>query len=413
LIKDTLDRSKKKIDTGNIIQKVMTTVTSLANMDTLTDTPIQSTQITTSAPPTPSRNATTDDDDCFWAPFRVMNLPMPITEPKKRVTKEYKRRRLNDCREKSKSCSQHYPVIHEQPQPQPQPQPQQLQPPQPQPPQQNEGQYENENEHENESEREHKHEPKKPIEPIEPIEDKPASLIKTDIIPPDVMTNIGTTEPPFWTYQEPLSAPARKILQSLLSFYTQAKLEELIVPRAIKTLGLAKQYLIPPQIEKEINDLSLRSLEWLITNYSKKNNLVLYNKDKRQEINIHLAYAKKLEFYRRMYFDFFCRYQRLYFVWPFVDKVTGETQDKVLVTTIGQLNFMKWADENLVLKYARENHKAIQADMEKTYALVNKEKRESKLKGEIRKRRELSQKPKNICTIYSLDTLVHDNLWNE
>jgi hypothetical protein len=121
--------------------------------------------------------------------------------------------------------------------------------------------------------------------------------------------------------------------------------------------------------------LSLRIIDWFVTNYSKKNFIVIHNKKKQierftagrvspktkkkleekfEEFNVHLNYKSQLKSFQKKQFDPFCRRQRLNFYY---------STEKFIVTTVGQLNFFKWAIENNILKYIRENLNEIEKDM--------------------------------------------------
>ena len=97
--------------------------------------------------------------------------------------------------------------------------------------------------------------------------------------------------------------------------------------------------------------LSLRLLDWLVTNYSKKYK-VSYN-----GINdLHSEYRNQLKAYSKKLFDPFCRR----------DRVTIE--ELPVETTIGQLNFFRWAITKDVLKFASDNIDRIEEDMTKSYS---------------------------------------------
>ena len=65
-------------------------------------------------------------------------------------------------------------------------------------------------------------------------------------------------------------------------------------------------------------------------------------------------YKLKLKAYSKRRFDPFCRWDRISI--PYKD-------DKCIETTIGQLNFFKWALENQVIEYIDCNYDAIEKDM--------------------------------------------------
>ena len=101
--------------------------------------------------------------------------------------------------------------------------------------------------------------------------------------------------------------------------------------------------------------LSLRIIDWFVTNYSKKNNILydIFKNDKKYQFNVFTSYKSQLKSYSKRYFDPFCRRNRinLYF------------NEKKILTTIGQLNFFKWAINNNVLDYIYTKYDIIDKDM--------------------------------------------------
>ena len=69
---------------------------------------------------------------------------------------------------------------------------------------------------------------------------------------------------------------------------------------------------------------------------------------------VYNEYKLKLKAYGKINFDPFCRWTRITI--PFNDEFYIET-------TIGQLNFFKWAIENEILKYIEEHYEEIEKDM--------------------------------------------------
>ena len=119
------------------------------------------------------------------------------------------------------------------------------------------------------------------------------------------------------------------------------------------------------------NILSLRILDWLVTNYAKKYN-INYNINKNNKIinfNIYLDYKNQLKAYSKKLFDPFCRRERiklniidLSYNFILNENELIDTSNEI-ITTVGQLNFFKWFIENNVLDYAVENIKKIDNDM--------------------------------------------------
>ena len=62
-------------------------------------------------------------------------------------------------------------------------------------------------------------------------------------------------------------------------------------------------------------------------------------------------------------------------------------ENKYIQTTIGQLNFFKWALENNVIEYIEENYDEIENDMNKRNS-TSKRKKAPSSKSKTRKRRE-------------------------
>ena len=105
--------------------------------------------------------------------------------------------------------------------------------------------------------------------------------------------------------------------------------------------------------------LSLRLIDWFATNYSKKNYTV-YNIKKRngeeRRFKVYIDYKLKLKAYSKKRFDPFCRWERINIPYK---------NNTYIQTTIGQLNFFKWALENKVIDYIEDNYEIIENDMNK------------------------------------------------
>jgi len=100
------------------------------------------------------------------------------------------------------------------------------------------------------------------------------------------------------------------------------------------------------EILNKTGGISLRNLEWFITNYSKKNNLTYKTKDGKI-FSVHCAYKSSLDGYSKKLFDPFCRSSKMTY------NVPG-TSDEIH-TTVAQLNFIRWCIKNNIIEYIREN----------------------------------------------------------
>lgn len=91
--------------------------------------------------------------------------------------------------------------------------------------------------------------------------------------------------------------------------------------------------------------VSLRNIEWFITNYAKTKQLSYKTKDGK-DFSVHVAYKASLDGYSKRAFDPFCRTERIDFSLP-----SGE----VISTTISQLNFIRWCIKNGIIDYIENN----------------------------------------------------------
>jgi len=148
--------------------------------------------------------------------------------------------------------------------------------------------------------------------------------------------------------------------------------------------------------------ISLRIIDWFSTNYAKKD-FTEYQKNGRR-FKVYIDYKLKLKAYSKRRFDPFCRWDRISI--PY--KEGSEVQ-----TTIGQLNFFKWAIENGVIDYVENNHELIEVDMNSrnstskkkhliaTGALENKKTR--KKREELSVSASKSIKKENVEIVVSFD----------
>ena len=100
--------------------------------------------------------------------------------------------------------------------------------------------------------------------------------------------------------------------------------------------------------------ISLRIVDWFVTNYSKKNYCVIENAITNERFKVYNDYKLKLKAYSKKKFDPFCRWDRINV--PYKDTMCVQT-------TLGQLNFFKWTIENKILEYIENNYSTIENDM--------------------------------------------------
>jgi hypothetical protein len=155
---------------------------------------------------------------------------------------------------------------------------------------------------------------------------------------------------------------------------------------------LEKFYSNPENLEKVRkilngeSDLSLRLIDWFVTNYAKKFNVAYMSNNK--HVIVYLSYKSHLKAYSKKMFDPFCRWKRIKF--------------HDLETTVGQLNFFEWAITDNVLSYLETHQNQIHADMESRLTEI---KEVSKLDGK-KKRHELSNSATKSLTKHNVKISV-------
>jgi hypothetical protein len=125
------------------------------------------------------------------------------------------------------------------------------------------------------------------------------------------------------------------------------------------------------------SSISLRIVDWFATNYAKKYYTLIEDGDKR--FKVYFDYKLKLKAYSKRRFDPFCRWDRISM--PYKNGTCIET-------TIGQLNFFKWALENKVIDYIEANYDSIEKDMNHRNSTSKRKESISSDNSKTRKKRE-------------------------
>jgi hypothetical protein len=124
--------------------------------------------------------------------------------------------------------------------------------------------------------------------------------------------------------------------------------------RELLIFSLQRFYSTRTDLEKLIpilkgdGDVSLRLIDWFVTNYAKKHHVSYLLSE--QEFVVYLNYKSQLKAFSKKLFDPFCRRERIMFQCG-----TYESFE----TTVGQLNFFRWAFEKNILEYIRAHFNEI------------------------------------------------------
>lgn len=145
------------------------------------------------------------------------------------------------------------------------------------------------------------------------------------------------------------------LLNSLIRFYNQN-------PQHLNILSV---------VSKQKTIISLREMDYTVTNYS-NNNKVVYQLKDGTLFNMYLDYKCQLRGYSKKCFDPFCRRQRIFLDYatktPVFLKDTQieeyKQREDGIVTTIGQLAFFRWAILNEVIEFCFMNSEKICLEME-------------------------------------------------
>jgi hypothetical protein len=123
------------------------------------------------------------------------------------------------------------------------------------------------------------------------------------------------------------------------------------------------------------SDISLRILDWFVTKYSKKKISCNGGTKNVEAFDVKISYKAQLKAYKKRYFDPFRRRKKFYYPCEKDGFINYENEDKHIYTTLGQLNFFKWAFSNNIVSYVEDNLNFIIGEMN----LFNKDEKKKKL----------------------------------
>lgn len=162
------------------------------------------------------------------------------------------------------------------------------------------------------------------------------------------------------------------------------KIKNVIDTKDLLMVSLAKFYQNKCNIDSILpivlgqSELSLRLVDWFVTNYSKKHSIIITKLLNNNIIhfNVYLSYRSQLKAYSKHQFDPFRRRDRINFYYE---------KNQFIETTIGQLNFFKWIVENGIFDYINKHLQVIEQDM------IHSQRDNVKKKDCKKKRNELSR----------------------
>ena len=139
-----------------------------------------------------------------------------------------------------------------------------------------------------------------------------------------------------------IETKADLLMNSLKKFFTEERFKQ-VIPIIVGT-----------------SKISLRVIDWFVTNYSKKNQIIYKIKENNEEsyINIHTHYKSQLNAYGKKFIDPFCRGK---------DRILFKvSESQCVLTNLSQLNFFRWAVQYNVIQYIDKYYSNIVKDMTET-----------------------------------------------
>lgn len=168
----------------------------------------------------------------------------------------------------------------------------------------------------------------------------------------------------------PLSIQQRRILCEVSKYTSPEWIEKVLLP----SLDMTDERVEP----------SLRLIDWFVTNYSKSHGISLNG------MGVHEDYVEVRKAYQCRHFDPFRRNLKVTCFAP------DGTQHH---TTVGQLNFLVWADCLGVLQYVREQREDISTDMHQICRKTRKHRKFCRDADVTHKRAALSKHRHVLCRV--------------
>jgi hypothetical protein len=146
---------------------------------------------------------------------------------------------------------------------------------------------------------------------------------------------VESTTPDMQTRRRKIHCKQELIVMSLQGFYAARKdIDEIM------------------ELLQGTGPISLRLIDWFVTNYAKRHTVGYILNG--QEFMVYMSYKSQLKAYSKKLFDPFCRRERIMFSLPGVDG---------FVTTVGKLNFFRWAIEKNIIEYLKLNREVVETEM--------------------------------------------------
>lgn len=165
-----------------------------------------------------------------------------------------------------------------------------------------------------------------------------------------------------------------------------------MVDKYFKTRCTEKDIKLMIDIIDSDADISLRVLDWFAAKFSKNRNKLNFTSTNSDEFDVRISYDSQLRTFRKKYFDPFRRKNKFYYYYDTSDKT------KKIFTTIGQLNFFKWAIDKKILEFVKLNLDTINDEMKKSTT----DEKKKKITINTKKKKEFVKKNTNSTTDFKI-----------
>lgn len=174
--------------------------------------------------------------------------------------------------------------------------------------------------------------------------------------------------------------------------------EKFVLKRLNKFYTIDKIERIKPIINQE-SDISLRLIDWTLTNYCKKYVIVI-RKRNGEIVDIYETYKAKLDSYpKNELLDVFKRGSRIRFYY-------SDNEDDYIITSVKQLNIFKWLLEDEILDYIEKYREQINEDHRESLRRSKTNKAKNRGKGKKSRRQELSKSAYKRCIRVSQKNII-------
>lgn len=142
--------------------------------------------------------------------------------------------------------------------------------------------------------------------------------------------------------------------------------EDVLMENLIQFFRVVAHMDLFKSIVQQQSMISLRILDWFVTNYSKKYRIIydlqLHDGTIRKFMVYH-QYKSQLSTYSKKLFDPFCRRDRI--------ELMDQDGSKIR-TTVAQLNFFRWAIKDGIINYVTRHYEEIDRDMHDSIEEMNR-----------------------------------------